>query len=410
MFYLALQHLISRPRQSILTLMGVGLGTAAFVTFTAVMTGFQDYIIEQLVNNDAHVKIQAQDEVIGEKEMAFHLYPEKVIFWQNRVNSQQNQTKINYPLGWFERLKNDPYVQAYSPQLLTQVIFSKGGVSVGGRMTGVIAETQTKVTNIEKYMVTGSFKSISNPGQRIIIGKGLSEKMGVRVGETLNITTGGAVPIPFKVSGIFDVGVKSIDEGMVFAHLNDVQQAASRPSEITDIVIRLHDVDYAHEFTNYYSTFTKDKVLSWDQANAGILSVFSFQNFIRNFITISILIVASFGIYNILNILVNQKRKDIGILRSMGFDRHDISKLFLIQGIILGLIGGACGIFLGYFMGLALSQFQIGGMVNKVMVSQSPQIYVGGFFMALGASTISSFLPARAASLLRPIDIVRSGD
>lgn len=410
MLYLAIQHLISRPRQSILTLLGVALGTAAFVTFTAIMTGFQDYIIEQLVNNDAHVKIQARDEIIGESEMARHLFPKDTIIWQNGVNSQQNQTKINYPLGWFERLKNDSSVQAFSPQLLSQVIFTRGGVTVGGRITGVISDTQKKVTNIESYMAKGSFNSIGNPGQRMIIGQGLSEKMGVRIGETIYVSTGTAVPIPFQVSGIFNVGVKTIDEGMAFAHLSDVQQAAKRPSEITDIVIRLHDVDKAQAFANLYSSLSTDKVLSWDQSNAGILSVFSLQDFIRNFITISILIVASFGIYNILNILVNQKRKDIGILRSMGFDSHDISKLFLIQGVVLGFVGGLFGVFFGYLMSLMISQFKIGGMVNQVMVSQDAKIYLGGFFMALGASTISSFLPARAASKLRPIDIVRSGE
>lgn len=411
MFFLALRHLISRRRQSILTLMGVGLGTGAFVTFSAIMTGFQDYIIDQLVNNDAHVRVSAQDELASEKQVAESLFSKaETIFWLNGVNSRQNQSKINNPAGWFDRLRRDSEVAAFSPQLVSSVIYSKGGTVVGGRMTGVVAATQALVSTIENYMIFGAFKSVSNPGNRIVIGIGLSEKLGVRMGETLLVSTGTQTATPFQVSGVFRVGVKTIDDQMAFAHLSDVQQATGRPSEITDIVIRLQDVQKAAEFAGRYALLAEDKILSWDQSNSGILSVFSLQNFIRYFITIAILIVASFGIYNILNILVNQKRKDIGILRSMGFDRNDIVMLFLTQGLILGVLGGFIGVSMGYGMGALISQFKIGGMVDKVMVSQSLQVYAGGFLMALGASTISSFLPARAAAQLRPIDVVRSGE
>lgn len=122
------------------------------------------------------------------------------------------------------------------------------------------------------------------------------------------------------------------------------------------------------------------------------------------------MVVASFGIYNILNIVVNQKRKDIGILRSLGFDGADIVQLFLLQGIVLGSAGGLLGLLLGFLLSQYMGTLRIGGMMSAMVINYSPSIYLSGLMMAVGASVISSYLPARAAGKLRPIDIVRGGD
>ncbi len=411
MLYLALRHILARKKQTVLTMLGVALGTGSFITFAAIMTGFQGFIIDQLVNNDAHVRIQARDEILDEKELRETLFSSKErLFWMNPPNSRQYSVKINHPLGWFERLRADERVLAYAPQITVQTIFTRGSGVQGGKITGVLAVSQSHVTNIESYMISGNFHSLDQGGQQIVIGKGLSEKLGARVGDTVNISTGITQSIPFKVSGIFKVGVQMIDDSSAFASLYDVQQAARKPTEITDIAIRLTDVNDAQSFAGLYASLAEDKVLSWDQSNANILGVFSLQNFIRTFISISIMVVASFGIYNILNILVNQKRKDIGILRSMGFESADIVRLFLIQGSLLGSIGGVLGLGFGFIMSKIIGQFKIGGFTGGVIINYSPQIYGFGILIALGSAIFSSYLPARSAGKLRPIDIVRASE
>ena len=259
-------------------------------------------------------------------------------------------------------------------------------------------------------MTQGEFNSLKNAGGKAIVGDGLLKKLGARLGDTIMVTVGLMSPTPVKISGVFKIGITTLDDSFIFAHLRDVQSITQRPSEITDIAIRLTDVELAQDFAKDYSLLTQDKVQSWDQNNANILSVFSLQNFIRSFITIAIMVVASFGIYNIISILVNQKRKDIGILKSMGYNRSDIQELFLIQGLVLGLTGGVVGLTLGFFMSLYLSTLKIGGMMDKMVVNFSPKIYLIGFLMATISAIVSSYLPARAAGKLRPIDIVRSGE
>lgn len=411
MFFLAFRHLLSRRRQSFLTLLGVALGTGTFVTFAAIMTGFQYYIIDQLVNNDAHVRVSAKETLLTEASFTPQVFPEQDhVFWITKPSGISEAAKISYPLSWYSRLSKDNRVLAYAPQLSSSVIYSRSGITRGGVIRGVVPETQAKVTNIEHYMIKGSFQDIAIGGNRLLVGEGLLNKMGARVGDSLQVSDGRSASVPFKIVGVFKLGIVNVDETTAFAHLRDVQQAAKRPSEISDIAVRLTDVDYAQDFAAHYSALSEDKVLSWDQANASILSVFSIQDFIRNFITISIMVVASFGIYNILNIVVNQKRKDIGILRSMGFDGHDIVQLFLLQGIVLGFLGGLLGLAIGFVMSQYLGTLRIAGMTERMMINYSPSIYLSGFLMAVGASIISSYLPARAASKLRPIDIVRGGE
>ncbi|MBN8535470.1 MAG: ABC transporter permease [Deltaproteobacteria bacterium] len=411
MFFLAFRHIFARPKQSLLTLLGVALGTTAFITFAAIMTGFQSFIIDQLVNNDAYVKISAKEKMVTEQDLNVSLFKDKShVFWVTTPSGRQESAKINYPLGWFHKLDRDPRVLAYSPLIGAMVLYIKGGISLSGKLQGVDPVNQAKVTNISNYMISGDYQSLTGGGNRVILGVGLAKKMGSKLSDTILISVGKADLIPFKISGIYKTGIVNIDDSIGYAHLRDVQNALSRPSEITDIAIRLTDVEDAQTFAAEYAAFTDEKVQSWDQSNASILSVFSLQDFIRTFITVAIMVVASFGIYNILNILVNQKRKDIGILRSFGFDPSEIQNLFMVQGLFLGISGGIIGLFFGFLMSLYLSTLKIGGMMDTMRVNFSPRLYLMGIAMAVGASVLSSYLPARAAGKLNPIDIVRSGE
>jgi lipoprotein-releasing system permease protein len=155
----------------------------------------------------------------------------------------------------------------------------------------------------------------------------------------------------------------------------------------------------------------QEKVESWDQANEGIMSVFKTQDIVRILMTFSILIVAGFGIYNILSLAVNHKRREIAILRSIGFEPWDIHKLFLLQGTLLGLAGGLLGVLLGWLACLAMSWIEVSpdrGLGSGYMIiSFEMMIYVKGFLLAVISASLASYFPARFAGGLEPIDIIR---
>jgi lipoprotein-releasing system permease protein len=412
MMYLSLRHLMARKKQTLLILLGVIIGTAAYVAISGMMLGFQNYMLEQLVNNEAHIRISAREEVLKASDLrafqgALH------VFWRIPPSGRKDSSRIDYPLGWFSKLDKDPDVAAYSPQVISQVIFSRAKVTRVGRIIGSQYERQVRVTNIEKYMKEGSFKDLGNAGNRLIIGSGLLEDLGTRNSETLLVSTGASTPAPFKIVGVFETGIKSIDESVAFISLLDAQKIRGRPSEITDIAVKLFEPEKAQVKADSWKRGTHDKVLAWQESSASILSVFKTQDIVRNSMTVSIIIVASFGIYNILSILVNQKKRDIAILSSMGYTPKDIIWLFLNQGIILGSLGGIVGLVIGYIICFYMSNIEIAagrisGPGNKMIISFDSLIYLKGFSIAFLSSVLSGIIPAREASKLGPIDIIRS--
>ena len=413
MMFLSIRQLMARKKQSLLILLGITIGSAAYVAISGMMLGFQSYMLEQLVNNEAHIRISAREEILTAEDMAS--FPEAShVFWQIPPSGRKDSTRIEYPLGWFRKLDADKDVAAYSPQVVAQVIFTQNKITKVGRIIGSQYERQLKVTNIEDYMKTGSFKDIGSSGNRLIMGTQLMELLGTRLDETVLVSTGGDKPQVFKIAGTFETGIKTVDEGTAFISLTDAQKLRSLPSEITDIAVKLFDPDLAANKANSWKENSRDKVLSWQESSAAILSVFKTQDIVRNSMTISIILVAGFGIYNILSILVNQKQRDIAILRSMGFSPQDIVRLFFNQGMMLGMLGGVLGLLLGFFICLIMARIEVvpgrmSGPGNYMIISFDLIIYVKAFSIAMVTAILSSIIPARAGGKLEPMEIIRSG-
>lgn len=413
MMFLSLKYLLSRKKQSLLILLGIVIGTAAYVAISGMMLGFQTKLMDQLVNNDAHIRISAREELLTAE--ALNSYGEAThVFWTIPPSGRKDSAKIEYPIGWFNKLDVDPDVIAFAPQVNLNVIFNRANITHSGRMIGSDPIRQERISNIEQYMIAGKFKDIGSSGNHIIVGQKLLEKIGARMSETILISSGKGIPQPFKIVGIFDTGSRNIDESTVFSSLADAQKLRGTPSEITDIAIKINDPYTAEEKATEWKNASKEKILSWQESSAGILSVFKTQDIVRNSMTISIIVVASFGIYNILSILVTQKKRDIAILRSMGFTPSDIVKLFFNQGLLLGLSGGLLGLLMGYMICLLVGQIEIapgrmGSSSNHMIISYNYIIYIKAFTIALLSSLFSSMLPAREAGKLDPMEIIRSG-
>lgn len=307
-------------------------------------------------------------------------------------------------------MESSPEVSAYAEQMIAQAIVSRAKVSTAARVIGVDPTKQIQVTNIQSYMTKGSFLDIGMSGNRIVVGDGLLNKLGATVPETLMLSVGKGVAQSFKVVGSFHLGVKNADDTLIYGALTDIQTLNATPSRVSDIAVRLTNVEDAGSLASSWNILSQEKVQSWDQANEGIMSVFTTQDIVRNSMTISILIVAGFGIYNILSMAVNQKRREIAILRSMGYEAKDIVTLFLAQGLLLGAIGGLIGCLVGYGVCEVMARIPVanrgmGG--NHMTIVFFPGIYVRGFLLAFLSAGFASFLPARAAGKLSPIEVIR---
>jgi lipoprotein-releasing system permease protein len=416
MIFLSLRHLLSRKRQTVLTLLGIVLGATGFVAISGFMLGFQEFLLDQLINNDAHIRISAREDRVDNSTARRDLYPQLngMIAWIVPPSGVRSEPKIENPKGWEDLLSKDPRVEAYSLQFSAQVIFRVGALTANARLIGSEPEKQVRVTNIESYVKDGRFPELNTGGNRVFLGEGLIRKLGAANGSTVLVSSGKNTPVPFKVIGVFATGTKQLDDTTAFGYLNDVQRLADQPNEINSIAVRLLDFTRARDIASSWQSFKPDQVQSWDEINANFLNVFRIQDATRYLMIAVILIVAGFGIYNILNVVVSQKKKEIAILRAMGFEQRDIVRIFLYQGMILGIGGSLIGCGLGYLACLGLEQISfgsgpIGGASTKLKVSFDPMIYVRAFVFGSMAAILATLLPARSAGKLTPIEIIRSG-
>jgi lipoprotein-releasing system permease protein len=417
MLFLAIRQLLSRPQQTILTLIGIMLGSAAYVTFSGIMLGFQVYITDQLINNDAQIRISPRDESLTEQTFSGVFFPDTEVRWIRPPSGRTDSTRLTNASGWFEKLDHDTRVVAYAPQLARQVIYVNGSTSIPGRITGIDPKRQRRVTTIESSVTEGNLDELTHGGAAVMMGSGLLEKLGARKGDSIQVVTPRGQRYPLRIEGVINTGNRMLDETIVYASITTVQRVTGSSGEISDIVVRVRDVSQAASIATEWSAYTRDKVQSWDQTYESILSVFRMQDIVRNTTTFTIILVVAFGIYNILNMVVNQKKKEIAILRSIGFDGADTIRLFVIQGVLLGFIGALAGLILGGIanslidgmpIGTASRSASIKPAMGKMIVSWDFMIFVKAFFLAFLSSFIASFIPARAASRLSPVEIIRS--
>lgn len=411
MFFLSWRQLLARKRQTLLILLGISFGTLLFVTISGLQLGMRQYISERLLNNTAHVLISGAERMIEPLEVTEAFYGKSSVRWILPPYGKREEARLENYQGWYERLSHDPDVLDFCPRLATNAILSNGTFSASVGLTGTAPERHQRISSIDKYMVEGNFSALAGGTSNIVIGTGVAKDLGARLNQYINVSTGHGTQSPFKVVGILSFGNEQVDKSIAFAELNHVQMLTGSPGRVSEIAVALFDIDQASEKASEWRILAADKVQDWQEANKIFMEMIHVQDYTRYFITGAILIVAAFGIYNVLTIMINQKKKEIAILRAIGYGPQRILELVLYQGLLLGAAGGLLGLFLGYIICRIIGSIDLGieiGGSKSLLLSYNWDIYATAFVAANAASILASYLPALAASKMTPMDIIRS--
>ncbi|GIM23268.1 lipoprotein releasing system permease [Leptospira borgpetersenii] len=410
MLFIAIRQMLVRGKQTLTTLSGIVLGTAAFIIISGVLLGFRGYLVDQLINADCHVRISPRQEIIQPDSMD-DLFPGENVFWLSPPSGKRGSTHLNKASLWYERLDRDKEVQAYSPQVSGRVFLFSGSNQETGKIIGIIPSRQIQVTPLADYITEGSVESLS-AGNRIILGDGLAKFLGLGLNKTVWISSGYQDKTPFRIAGIFRSGNKALDDSIAYGLLSEVQLLTAQSGMVTDIAVRLKDVNLSLQKAEEWRNMGDEKVLSWQEANTSFFAIFKLQDAIRYSMTAAILTVAGFGIYNILNVIINQKKREIAILRSIGYRPNEVLMIFLLQGLILGLSGGIIGLLIGFLACIRIETLPFtnplfSAKTTTMVVSFAPAIYLQAFAQSMVATLIASWIPARSAGKLSPIEIIR---
>jgi lipoprotein-releasing system permease protein len=408
LFFIAFRHLMARRRQSFVSIIGIILGTAFFLTIASLMQGSEADFKRRLVDNSPHITIS--DEYRDpRRQPADKVFNDAVVTIRNVKPLTETRGIRSYDQKMRD-IRAIPGLHA-SPVLAGQGLINFAGRDEGVTLYGMIPNEVRDVSTIQKYMIDGSVDDlIANP-DGILIGATLAKDLSLAKGRTITITAAGGQSRAFRILGIFRTGRSSYDRNQVFMDLKRVQAMLGRSNRINSIIIKLDNPTKARAVATQIEQIIGYKSVSWQEASEDLMSTIAIRNTIMYTVVSAVLIVAAFGIYNVISTVVMEKQKDIAILKSMGFSASDIRIIFLWQGVALGIAGCAIGIPLGCAMmsGLMQVRMRVPGSSEAINMPLSwdwPQFAIAIAF-ALIASTLAAWLPARKGATVQPINILR---
>lgn len=410
---ISLRHLLAKKRQTIVAMMGVMFGIAIFIFQAGLMSGFQTTFIDQTVNTTANIRLYNEASKNRPSILSQLDSMKGKTIWVNNQKPKDEQPKIRNGKQIIEILEKDKRVIGVSPFLGSQAIFKMGIAQVSGRVSGVDIVKENILFNVQKNNIEGNILKLQTIPNGIILGEGLAALLGAKMGDNLNIISPIGVTLEMKVVGINRSGLTEVDKSRAYINLRNAQKLLQVDgSYITDINIKLKNINESETLAKYYEKKFGYKALDWKEANANIFGIFKIQNMITYLIIVSILIVSGFGIFNILMMIIYEKMPDIAILKAVGYKDKDIIKIFLTESLLIGIVGGVLGLLLGFTMQRIVGSIRmdVKGFVSMeyLKFNSSPAFYAFAYLFALIVTAVAGYIPARKASKIDAIEIIRS--
>ena len=413
-YAIAQTHLLSRKKQTVVAMLGVTFGIAMFTLMISFMQGVNQFLEETMLSStpDIHIyndlKTDYSVSVAGDY---FRDSGSTVIV--RHPKPKQITLNIKNADALMADLGKNPAIAAVSPLLSTQVFYNYGPVQINGFINGVHINEETRLYNLSDKMVEGKTENLLTSSDGILLGSGLADKLNVKTGDLISLTTPIGTTMRYRIVGIFTIGIGTIDNTKSYVNLSSVQQLLGQNSNyITDINIKLKDnrmsAALARDFYKKYNYKSED----WETANSSVMASNLIRDVLTYVVSITLLIVAGFGIYNIMNMTIANKMKDIAILKAQGFGRKDIVQIFLTQSLVIGTMGAITGILLGFVLSYALSRVpfpQNNSFVSLKFfpVTFNPFHYVFGIMFGILTTFVAGFMPSLKASRIDPVAILR---
>ncbi|MEX0289010.1 MAG: ABC transporter permease [Flavobacteriaceae bacterium] len=409
---IAKTHLLTKRKSTITAALGVTFGIGAYITLVSFMTGLNKMLDSLILNQTPHIHLY--NEIEPSKNQPIALYDEfkDAVNVIRSVKPKQSQKKIHNGLPILNYLKQYENVKGVTPQLRAQIFYLSGSIELGGNLLGVDIMEEARLYNMRDYIIDGTVEALKNTENGILLGSGLADKMSLDLGDRVQISTVKGDIFPLKIVGIYQSGIADIDNIQSFSNLKTVQRILGEPQNyLTDINIKLNDMKAAPAMARKLERQFNVKATDINEANAQFETGSNIRNLITYAVSITLLIVAGFGIYNILNMLIYEKMKDIAILKATGFSGRDVQLIFMCQAMIIGALGGVLGLLIGYFLSRVIDNvaFETEALptITTYPINYNVWYYIIGISFALFSTFIAGWLPSNKAKRIDPVRIIR---
>ena len=401
-------HLTSNFRQLFVAILSVSFGISMYVAMNSFMAGVNNIQTEITFTSMSHIKIFND---LSDTITPIAAEPKD----ENTILMLSNARNIQYTQGIKNadiiktKLLNMPEIKGVALQLNENVFIRNGVSKTSASLSGIETVNENDLFEIEKYIIEGNLSGLDRRSDGIILGSGLAQKIGVKTGNTVSVTTSEDVSKTFKIIGLLESGSKGTDKTRALISIQTARQLFSKnKSYATDVLVNTYDYNNARVVAEKVRKLTDYKVASWQEGNGQLVSSSLLRDILAIAVSLTILIVAGFGIYNIMNMTVNEKIKEIAILKAMGFNGKDVIEIFLTQSVAIGLIGGFVGLFLGNSIVQILDTvpFTIASH-NTLPVEYNIKDYILAFSFGTIITLIAGYLPSRKAAKVDPVEILR---
>lgn len=401
---IATTHIIKGFRQTMVAALGVSLGVAIYLFMNSLSSGFTSFSRDNIFQSSAHLKIYRDDVISQPLAVATS---DKVNAIVNPQITTLSKTLIN-PDALLEDVKNEPYITNAIAQIDYTVFYNRGKTQVKGTGIGVDMDAYNKMFNTEEYMVAGSIQALYSELNGVIIGSGVAKKLSLNLGDNVSMSSAYGVNKILRVVGIVEFGNKKIDETRSYVNISTAQQFLKEgPSYVNTIYANTTDAENTALFAGLLSQVTDYAVEDWKTTNEDVVSQDNTRDTMMNAISTSILVLAGFIIFNILSSTISQKIDDIAILKATGFSSKDVIIIFIVEALIMGVIGTLVGLGLGSILIFGLSKVYMGGPVGYFPISFELPLYIQSFILGIIMTFFAGYFPSRKASHVDPVDIFR---
>jgi len=400
---IASTYLFTNKKLTLVAVMGVLLGMSIYIFMNSMLVGFDRTSSESIFKSTAHIRVYKDD--ILSKPLHQTEGATSVIINPKVVPA--SNTIIN-PNEVVSLIKKNPDVTIVTPQVSATIFYNVGKTQIAGMAIGVIPSEADMMFNIKSTIVEGDFDKMQGNTNAIAIGSGVAEKLSLKINDNINITSSKGVNRNLKVAAIFKTNNSVIDKSKSYINITTAQQLLKENNTyVTDINVNVRDPEKAAKVAPVLTNLTGYKSEGWKEANESLMAAFRMRKIVITFVSYTILIVAGFGIYNILNMTVSQKINDIAILKAMGFKGNDVIRIFLTQALSIGVMGVVSGMVVAAILVTILKRVYIGGDIGFFPIDYELSKFIQGAIVGMVITFFAGYLPARKAAQVDPVSIFR---
>lgn len=404
--------LFARWKQTLVAAIGVTFSITMFITLLSFMNGLNHLLDGLILNRTAHIRLYNDIKPSAVQPIDQSAQYKTSHNFINSVKPANVRKELYNVEAITRKLESDSRVAGVAPKISAQVFYSLSNIDLNGVINGVDVEQESKLFFFKDYVTTGNYYDLKNISNSIILGKGVADKMLAKMGDIVFVTTPTGEQFPLKVVGYFQSGIADYDKVQSYASLATTQKLLGKTNNyISDLQVKLYDINMAPAMAKEYNRLFDIDAEDIQTANSQFETGSNVRSIISYAVGVTLLIVAGFGIYNILNMMIYEKMDTIAILKATGFSGSDVKRVFITIALTIGIFGALAGFVFGFLLCNVIDNipFVTAALptVKTFPIDYNIKYYLIAGVFAVATTYFAGWFPARKASGIDPVVIIR---